>query len=347
MEYTQYLSWTEIHKQNHEMKMTFDYIISRQADIVQFFADTSRDIVFLACGSSYWMSLSAHKTWALLTGRRCFAVKAGDVVLAPEEYTSAFSNPYILCPSRSGLTGEVLDAIGILKSYWPDAKVFSITEFEPNSLSALSDLNLRMPWVGETSVCQTRSFSCLYAAFTTIAAILSDNRKLLDDLAKYMDHASELYRLGEEQAIRLVEKLPKMHVVSLAVGRQYGVAIEGAYIVTEMAEQPSNYYQLLEYRHGPVVTAGNKTVVFICCGGNDQHEEKMAQEARARGATICTISGCAKPWADFAFDLGGEYQQEVVALHFVFVLQSIAFHLALALGGNPDSPGGLVQYIVY
>ena len=34
-------------------------------------------------------------------------------------------------------------------------------------------------------------------------------------------------------------------------------------IVTEMAEQPANYYQLLEYRHGPIVAAGKNTVVFI------------------------------------------------------------------------------------
>jgi glucosamine 6-phosphate synthetase-like amidotransferase/phosphosugar isomerase protein len=43
--------------------------------------------------------------------------------------------------------------------------------------------------------------------------------------------------------------------------------------------------------------------------------------------------------------LDHQYSKEIVALHYVFCMQSVAFHYSVRRGKNPDRPGNLVPYI--
>jgi len=341
-----YLSHEEIHEQYKSLEKTLDYILFNADELKKFF-NSSGDIVFVGCGSSYWMSLSAHKTMKVRAGLRSYAVKAGDVVLCPEEFTDIYDNPIFICPSRSGRTKEVIDAVAFLTNAYPDSKVFSIIVYAENELSKLSDMSLSIPWTNEQSVCQTRSFSNLYVAFIAIAAIISNDDDLIKCLKSYLIKAPSLFKRDEAfiQSIADPEKISS--IVTLGGGLQYGVVIEGAYIVIEMAEFAANYYQLLEYRHGPIVTAGEGTVVFICTGMAAEHEQKMAVEIRETGAKVYAVAVSKVDWADHTFTLGNEYSKEVLALHFAFVMQSFAHHFSIARGKNPDSPGNLISYIIY
>ena len=344
---TKFLSHGEIHTQYEAFKTTLDYMLENSARLLDFFAK-SRDLVMVGCGSSYWMSLSAHRTLKLKTNRRAYAIKAGDVVLCPEEYTGLYDNPIFLCPSRSGLTQELLDAVDILKKAYPGSKVFSVTEYEDNKLAAKSDLSLSIAWANEESVCQTRSFTNLYVAFITLAAILGKDERFIEVLRQYIKAAPSLCSRHEPVISSLADPASVTHLVTLGGGLQYGVVIEGAYIVIEMAEFNASYYQLLEYRHGPIVTCEPGTAVFICAGMSEEHERKMAGEIRAAGAKVYAVkSGEPADWADHTFSTGDISDKEILALHFVFILQSFAYHFSVARGKNPDSPGNLVPFIVY
>ena len=343
---SKYLSHDEIHSQYVSLKQTLDYMLENAAPLQELFQGEG-DIVFVGCGSSYWMSLSAHKTVKLKTGRRSYAVKAGDVILCPEEYRGLYDKPVFLCPSRSGRTRELLDAVVLLLAAYPGAKVLSIVEYTENELSGKSDLSLNLNWANERSVCQTRSFSNLYLASIVLAAILGGDKAFIENMGSYLASAPGLYSRHEADIIKLADPAAITSLVTLGGGLQYGVVIEGAYIVIEMAEFASNYYQLLEYRHGPIVTSGQRTAVFICSGVPEEHERKMAEETRKTGAKVYAIASKQVDWADHTFSLDGEYGKEILALHFAFVLQSFAHHFSIARGKNPDSPGDLVPYIVY
>jgi len=341
---SEYLSHEEIHKQYISLGQTLEYILENKPRIIDFFAGSAAgDIVFIACGSSYWMSLSAHKSFKLKTKRRSYAVKAADVVLCPEEFTGLYDNPIFICPSRSGRTKELLDALDILQASYPGSRVLSITEYVENDLCAKSDLALNINWANEKSVCQTRSFSNLYTACITIAAMISGDCAFIENLRKYLENAPDLYA-EHESAVREIADASKIKsLITLGGGLQYGLVIQGAYIVIEMAQFNANYFQLLEYRHGPIVTADSETAVFICSGISDEHERKIAGEARAAGAKVYSVGTA----ADHTFVLDGSYSKEIIALHFGFVMQSFAYHFALSHGKNPDSPGNLVPFIVY
>lgn len=344
--HNKYLSCSEIYNQHIELEKTMNYIWDRRDEIKRFFPNDC-EAVFLASGSSYWMSLSAQGYFHLKTGLRASAVKAGDVVLCPEEYQGIYRNPVLICPSRSGMTGEVLSAIEIFRGYYPNLKLLSIVEYPDAALSRLSDLSLHIDWANEESVCQTRSFSCLYIASLLIADAVAEDDTFRKELAYYLKKAPALYQTHGEQINRLIDSGRIEKIVTLGSGRQYGVCIEGAYIVIEMAEYPANYYQLLEYRHGPIVTADEATAIFIFASkGNRLYEEKLTEEAKAAGAQVYVVDGEEASYADETFAVGGDASREIIALHGIFCMQAFAFHYSVYKGKNPDAPGTLVPFIV-
>jgi fructoselysine-6-P-deglycase FrlB-like protein len=342
-----YLSYEEIHTQYKAHVQTVDYLLQNKKQIAEFFA-LPGDVVFIGCGSSYWNSLSAYKTMQLFTGIRSHAVKAADVLICPEEFKNLYVDPIFICPSRSGLTKELLEAVKILKSLYPAGWVVSITEYQDNKLAGMSDLNFNTSWAKESSVCQTRSMANLYTAAITIAAIVGEKYDFIERLRGYLAIAPELYAEDEVFIKAIADPADIDAVTCLGTGLQFGITIAGAYIVIEMAEFNSNYFQLLEYRHGPIVTAGKKTVVFICSSDQSEtYEKKLAGEIRETGARVFAVTPARRAWADHSFCIGGGFDKEIIALHFAFVLQSFAFHFSIARGKNPDNPGNLVQYIIY
>ena len=341
-----YLSYDEIHGQHESLGRTLDYILENKNKIADFFSGAG-DIVFVACGSSYWMSLSAHKSMKLKTGKRSYAVKAAEVILCPEEFTGLYDNPVFVCPSRSGKTKEVLDAIDALRGMYPGSRVFSVIEYLENELGAKSDMVLNINWAAEQAVCQTRSFSNLYLCFISIAALLGGDDAFIANLREYIKNAPSLYAKHEAVVRGLADASKVKSLVTLGSGLQYGTAVQGAYIVIEVAQFNANYFQLLEYRHGPIVTATAETAVFMCTGACGQNERKIAGEARAAGAKVYAVAPGELDWADYTFAMGGCYAKEIIGLHFTFVMQSFAYYFALSHGRNPDKPGDLVQFIIY
>ena len=344
-----YESYYEIHESYKTITQTLEKIQAYSSGIEDFFSNASKesDLLFIACGSSYWMSLSAAKTLQYHTGRRAVAVKAGDVVMAPEEHRHSYKNPVIIAPSRSGRSKELLDAISILKQQYPNLKLFSITAYEENLLASLSDYNISIPWANEVSVCQTRTFNSLWVSFIGITSILTKNCGLTASLNDYLSHAPILYKEAAEK-IKQIAAGPIDSLVALGCGRIYGIVIEGAYIVIEMAEMTATYYQLLEYRHGPIVTAG-KNLLACVCGFNEttaQAENQMISEIKQQGAGALLVTdkyrgGC----HDYIFELGKNYPPEIISLYYIFIMQSLAYHLSIQRGGDPDNPGELPRYI--
>ena len=115
-----------------------------------------------------------------------------------------------------------------------------------------------------------------------------------------------------------------------------------------MAQLPGNYYQVLEYRHGPVVTAQEGVLVLFCSNGKEDlsYEAKMAEEISAAGATVAAVA-LKEGICDHMILLPKEYSPEVISLYFIFIAQSIAYYAALRKQKDPDHPGDLVPFITY
>ena len=340
-----YLCYEEIHSQYVQLRETMSYL-KQQRNAIKAFFEEKGDVVFVACGSSYWLSLSAKSTMKLKTGRNSYAIKAGDVLLGEKEYEGRFTNPTFICPSRSGSTSEVLEAIKLLKKYYPNAKLLSLVEYQDSPLEKISDLCLSLSWANEKSVCQTRSFSCLYLSSVLIAECISGENVLFEEAARYLEKAPEYYEREIPVLRELVEKNDIQKLICLGSGVQYGVCIEGAYIVIEVAEFASNYFQLFEFRHGPIVLTDKNTAIFLVSSKKSkEYEEKIVGEIRQYTDMVYGVSTGPMPGTTHTFQLEEDYSDEIAALHFVFCLQSISCRIAVKHGRNPDSPGDLVPFI--
>lgn len=342
-----YEAFNEISGQSNALKQTFDYVSAKRHDVESFF-EHAGEVVFVGCGSSYWASLSASRTFSFYTKRRTFAVKAGDIVMNPDEYSTVYDNPLLVCPSRSGATTEQLEAIRILREFYKDVPVLAIVEYENSALEKLSAVSLNIPWANEISVCQTRSFSCLYLAMVLIAAIASGNDYLLSGMKKYVNAAPALHKKGEGAVNDIVNNFRDFdYLIAIGSGRQYGVVIEGAYIGIEMALLKSNYYTVLELRHGPIVTVNDKTLVAIVSNSNAlELEENMTRDARKQGAKVLAVtSESSFNNADWVFSMNGDYPVEAVALYYLYLMQLFAYYQAVRLDLDPDHPGDLIPYI--
>lgn len=343
-----YHSLTEIFGQGESLARTYAYVMGRRREIEAFFASAPyEEALFLGCGSSYWSSLSSCVTFQRATGVKASAATSGDVLMNIDTAMDAYRKPVLILPSRSGSTSETVEVAKRFRAKHA-CRALSITEYGNSPVAALSDLNLFIPWANETSVCQTRSFSNLYLAEMLVAAIAGRDEGLLAEFGRYTEAAGRLLSEAKPRLESLVREFSGCSaLVTLGNGAMLGAAIEGAYIAIEMASFPSNYYPVLELRHGPIVMCGKNTLVAVFSGGNRVDlDENMARDARAKGSRVLHVG--ARPGfanCDYSFSLGFEAGQETVGLFGVAVMQGFAHFKSVALGLDPDNPSELVPWI--
>lgn len=341
-------SYSEIFDQGISLEKTYRYIIESEKKIKKFFSGNDfHDIVFIACGSSYWASLSASMNFSETFNRPCFALKSGELVLNSKYYKNLYDKPLIVAPSRSGSTSETLIAIDFFKKNY-NSPILTMVGYKDSPLLKKSDCTLEMPWITEVSICQTQAFSCLYLACVLISALLNSNQQLIRELENYATGFHKISLVTEEKVKAIINSFTGFNTLYvLGNGKQYGVSIEASYINIEMAACHSGYYGTLEFRHGPIVMCDPNTLVAIISNGcNASYESELSREIRETGAKVLFISPDAYSIdaADYLFSYNSQVP-EIIALYGVFVMQGLAYYKAISKGLNPDKPKNLVQWI--
>ena len=75
------------------------------ADIRQLF-QSANEWLFVGCGSSYYIALSAAAAWSSITGMRARAIPASELLLFPEIVLAGSESIAAVVISRSGRTSE-------------------------------------------------------------------------------------------------------------------------------------------------------------------------------------------------------------------------------------------------
>lgn len=338
-------SYQEIRYSYLSLKQTFESIVKNKEWLYAIFLDRN-DIVFLGCGASYWASVSGAAIMQKKLGKKITLLKAADVVMSEDSYKFLYDSPLFIVPSRSGQSKETLQATEILKKAYPDHRVLSITMFENNPLMKLSDVPVFLPWSEENSVCSTRSFNNILVTMLLIAMILKGED--LGEFDKFFAMAETIYEKLDQHAKDIVERMEQPQIVTLGAGVQYGAVIAGAYILVEMAQWLSSFYQTLEYRHGPIVTAKGDSWIFVSSLNekNVALEDGLIKEILNQGGHV-VLFGRDK-------DLDGtvnvkipQFSEELRGSLFTTLMQMVAFHFSIKLGLNPDKPGELSRFITY
>jgi fructoselysine-6-P-deglycase FrlB-like protein len=212
----------------------------------------------------------------------------------------------VLAVTRSGTTIEVLDA---LRNAPSSVRKIGITADVAAPIREATDQLLVLDYADEQSVVQTR-----FA--TTVLTVARAH--VGHDLAPVVEQARAAVAADLDD--RLIDR---PHYVFLGRGWSTGVAREAALKIQEAASAWSEAYPALEYRHGPLSTAGENSVVWLL--GVD--DSVLVNDIRRTGATV--IVG------------DGDPQAELV------LAQRVAVATAQARGLDPDRPRYLARSVMY
>ncbi|GGM15180.1 SIS domain-containing protein [Dactylosporangium sucinum] len=256
----------------------------------------------LGCGTSWFMAQSLAEL------REAAGLGETDAVCA-SEYVPRRRYDRVIAITRSGTSTEVLEALRQLPAGTHRVAVTAVTG-EP--VDDLVDTRVLLDFADERSVVQTRFPTTLLAMFR--AALASEL-------------GADLARLVADGRAALDAPLPAdpaaiEHLVFLGTGWTVGLAHEAALKVREAAQAWSESYPAMDYRHGPVAVAGERSLVWSF----GATPESLDDAVRAAGA---------QPYRDTLDPLA----QLVLA-------QRFATALAAHRGLDPDTPRLLTRSVV-
>lgn len=342
-----YKTESEIFSQHEALLKTYDYMMGQKKELEQFFKANSFDsLTFIGCGSSYSLCKSAAASSRLRLKTRVNAIPAGDLMMNFPFYEKSLENTLIIAPSRSGSTSEVVNAVNKAKEAL-GAKCISISMVSGSRLGEFSDVSLEMPWAFDESVCQTRTVTNLYLADLLLIAFLAGDCRLVDELKAVVDNEGRFIQ-ENAQGLKDISSRDWKKVLVLADAELEGIAEEGALAFNEICMLPSNYYHILDVRHGPMVLVNSETLVIMAATPyGREYQTDLVKDLKARGAYIIsattTDEGVAGADCSVALPSGSNYA--VSGVPFIFIAQALAFYKALARGTNPDEPQGLDAWI--
>ena len=274
-----------------------------------------------------WLDAAAIETDGLLPrpGARVAAIGCGTSLYIAQAYaaareagghgeTDAFpaseipagrSYDAVLAISRSGTTTEVLDAFASVCDGIPTIAVTAVTD---SPLAQAATRAISLPFADERSVVQTR--------FATAALVVLRAHMGIDSAAA----AAAAARVLDEPLPVDVEVFERFHF--LGRGWTVGLASEAALKLREAARAWSEAYPAMEYRHGPIALADERTLV-VPIGPIDA---ALTADVRATAATV--------------LDPDPEPLASLVLAH------RLAIALAHARGLDPDTPRNLTRSVV-
>lgn len=315
--------------------------------IAQSFAGAA-EWLFIGCGSSYYVALSAAAAMTTLTGLRARAVPASELLLYPN-LALASTNCVPVLISRSGQTSEVVSAADLLKAR--GIRTLAITCASGQPLQGLATETIVLSGGDENSTVMTRSFTSMLLALQLLAGVVSGDSAFADSLHAMPESANSVLHSLPETIRDFVAAHRFADYVYLGQGPFYGLACEGALKVTEMSLSYAQSFHTLEFRHGPKSIVGPETLlVFLLSESGYQAERETLEEMKSLGATTLVVANRADARARVAADLLVDLRlnsSEIARLApSLFAGQLLGLYTGLKKGFDPDSPRNLTRVVL-
>lgn len=337
MQLTDYHTYNEIKTQTEAWAQALDVV--RASDSPK--AGDYDQVIFIGCGSTYYLSLAAAALYQELTGRTARAVPASELLLNLQTVMAQTGSlRYLLVAlSRSGTTSETVKAVEKFKAE-KRGDVAVISNYD-EVLSRLADINIVIDKGQEQSVAQTRSFASMYVAATAMCAKMAGREDLIEAMKNLPVIGYTVIGNYESYAKEIGENLNFDRFYFLGSGIRYGLACEVNLKMKEMTLTHSEPFHFLEFRHGPMSMVNQTTVVVgMLSEANRVHEAKVLEEMEALGGTVAAVG---EKEAEVSFE--SNIPEEVRGVLYLPVLQLMAFYRSLAKGLNPDRPNNLTAVV--
>lgn len=325
---------------------------AQNGGLLEFFqtASLKEPWLFVACGSSYYLSQTIAAQWTMLLQAACTAVPASELLFAPEEILRRTGARQVVLVSRSGKTTEVLRAAEWLKGR-SAVRTLGVTCNASSELEKLCTQTWTLPWADETSVVMTRSFTSILLLFERLGATLAGDDELASALEGLPEKTTRWLKENADKIRALGGKRRFADFVFLGQGAHYWLAQEAALKLTEMSSSYAQAYHTLEFRHGPRSIASAETLITLLISDAAAEEEiAMVAELKELGAATSVVVNHGTPALRRASDLLIELKMNEPEHARLAVTAIPAQLLGLAVGVrkglNPDAPKNLTRAVV-
>jgi len=338
------ITYHEVHDTFNALAKTKTYLDEKWGDIESFMHGKSR-FVFIGCGSSYSIAKSMSAICGMGTGKPSAAMAAGDIVLHAARYKKSVDGAAVVFISRSGRTSELIRALDALESLGCRLNVASLVCADDTPLGEKSELVLSTPWAFDESVCQTRCVTNFYFMSAYIAAGIAGDQAVSDDLQHILASGYEYLAQAEALAKELSGQ-SWTHAVVLADAELEGIAEEGSLVFKEVCQLPSNYYHMLDVRHGPMVLIGKDTLVIAALGVSNELEYDLVRDLKEKGALVVVFSDVpAEIDGVLTICFGRTLSHISKGIPLIVLCQLISYYKSIVTGADPDKPIGLDPWI--
>ena len=309
-------------------------------------ASGAKQFAFVGCGSSYSVAKSLADSAYMHLGVDARAFAAGDILLHSGRYAGALQGALVVTVSRSGSTSEIVKAIGELKKRGCGFHMLSISCVCDSPLDRLADRHIDLPWAFDESVCQTRTVSCLYYAGLYLISCYAGNCEILSSLTDVVEKGPAFFN-RIEPLCKEIASGGWERAVALGDAEIAGLCEEGALAFNEICQIPSNFYHLLDARHGPMVLISPRTLVIAAISDADNNfESDMLRDLSEKGSTVIAVSAepvSAKGVINICW--GGKLHHAALGFPFILACQLITYYKSALTGADPDKPDGLEPWI--
>lgn len=305
--------------------------------------------LFLACGSSYYLSQIVATLWTRQLQARCTAVPASEFLFAPGETIRRTGAQQVVLVSRSGETTEVLRAAKLLEA---DRSVLTlgVTCNTDSPLEKLCGRTIKLAWADEQSTVMTRSFTSMLIALERLGAIFAGDWELISALDRLPEKVQPWLEANAGKIQGFGGKRAFADFVFLGQGAHYWLAQEAGLKITEMSSSYAQVYHTLEFRHGPRSIAERGTLItFLISEAAAEEETLLVSEMKELGAATFVVTNRATEALRRASDLLVELRMdepEFARLAPVAIpAQLLGAAVGLRKGLDPDTPKNLSRVV--
>lgn len=301
--------------------------------------------IFSGCGTSYYLSQTGSFLFEHITGIKTKAVPASDILMFPENVFNSSEKNILIPISRSGTTTEIVKAAQLTRTRF-NIPTLAVSCDPESTMIKESDLSLTFPFEKEDSVIMTGSFTTMLMSIMCIASLVNEEYVAIPDLKKLADLSAGIVDEYESTLKSISFDNSLTDFVFLGQGPFYGIANEAALKMQEMSISNSQSFHALEYRHGPMSTANEHTLITILCSETGEaYERVLISDLKKLGARILVFRSKAKniepKLADFLITNVNSFGDLLNPIIYTPLLQLLGYYRALAKNINPDNPKNL------
>ncbi len=324
--------------------------IHDQVDIMRDLADRADDVATLAaairshrhvlltgCGSAYYAaSLGAH--WISEAADAWV-----DVVPASEIDISSRNlgkDTLVVALTQSGETADVVDAIQVAKGW--GASTAAVINTETSTVANQVDTVLGIRAGVERSVLATKSFLAMVVRLYQTAVALSPTK-----LGALFSLAEEIGAVLENADLPRIASTIARHESLIVLGKNEGraVAQETALKIKEGSYIHAEAIMTGELKHGPLalVREGTPCIIIATSEQEQRSASIAAAEVASRGGYVIGVGDFAPETCAECIHLDRVHTWAPM-VH-VVAMQSLAYHIAIARGVDPDFPRNLAKSV--